>query len=474
MWRHLPRIFERRTAISAGVGALLILVLTSALIANAALQSSPAPRAVTRGNVGAASSPTSAAPHVTFSLTPTAGATGTPIARPTPQSDPTAGSGGHHVDPGSSGNPGSGSGSPTPTPTAVPTAPPAPGATPPGATPPAGPPPSPSPTPVSAPAGSDAAAVGPVEPTTPPSTAGATVFVTVQNTGTTTWLDDGTFYFGCESDCAWNASGLPRPSFPVVPGAQVSFSIQVVPDTFSWTRTVHHSHWRMAYRQLGVPSVPATFGQDMVLSLYETGEAPVIQQSAPTCDSTSGVSWDVLNSGSGNTIVCTPQGLRMSQGTSSHPQINLLTVSGYDPSNYHMHVHVHFDDASTSDFAAVATHLSARNGCGGTRLEVRPDGEYRVFEYVRFVNQTNCTESTWFQGTMPAATDYDLLVVVWPGEDLWFINGFFLNSNGADIPAGPPGLEVIGAGTGAASIYFSQFEIDTPVGVTLQYQLQGV
>lgn len=27
MWRHLPRIFERRTAISAGVGAPLILGL---------------------------------------------------------------------------------------------------------------------------------------------------------------------------------------------------------------------------------------------------------------------------------------------------------------------------------------------------------------------------------------------------------------------------------------------------------------
>jgi len=470
------KTMPRRTLISAGAGALLILVLTSAVIANASLQNGTTQRGVTRGSVGAAGSPTSAGPHVTFSLTPTAGATGTPDARPTPQSDPTAGSGGHRGDPGSPGNPGSGGGgSPSPTPAAGPTAP---GTTPtvgptPGATPPARPLPSPSPTQVSAPPGSDAAAVGPVELTTPPATAGATIFVTVQNTGTTTWLDDGTFYFGCESDCAWNASGLPRPLSPVVPGAQVSFSIQVVPDTFSWTRTVHHSHWRMAYRQLGVPSVPATFGQDMVISLFETGEAPVIQQSAPTCDTASGVSWDVLNPGSGNTIVCSSQGLRMSQGTASHPQVNLLTVSGYDPGNYHMHVHVHFDDASTSDFATVATHLSARNGCGGTRLEIRPDGEYRVFEYVRFVNQTNCTESTWSQGTMPAATDYDLLVVEWPGEDLWFINGFLLNSNGADIPAGPPGLEVIGTGTGAASIYFSQFEIDTPVGGTLQYQLQG-
>lgn len=199
---------SKRALISAGVGALLILVLTSVLIANAALQSGQTQRAATRGNVGAAGNPTSAGPHVTFSLTPTSGVT-PGVGSPSPTGST-----------GSSGPRQTGGGPATPgaTPGSQPTGVPA------------------NPTPMSFPF-DDIRAIGPTTPTVPEPIAGRVfqywITLIVQNTGTTTWDAPGDqfpYLLLCQSQCLGAASLLTpyQITSTVAPGGQYQFRVRLL------------------------------------------------------------------------------------------------------------------------------------------------------------------------------------------------------------------------------------------------------
>lgn len=397
------KTMPRRTLISAGVGALLILVLTSALIANAALQSGPAQRTATRGNAGAAGSPTSAAPHVTFSLTPTAGATGTPGAQPTPQADPTAGSGGHRGDPGSPGNPGGGGGSPTPTPAAGPTAPPAPGATPSGG-------PTPTTTPTVAPTPTsgipdDAIAVG---PTTPASVSvGLTsqnIALTIQNTGSNSWGPGQLYALHCSAGCDPSLISTIDGNLPdgvtVFPGQAVVIAATFYPLVSIPGANVYHPHFTMINNH-------NPFGADISVTITFPGGPTILQQAIPSCDNPSGVAWTALNAGGGNTISCTTSGLMIQQASQAAPETEATSVPGYDPNNISVSVHIHFSGMSSTTWAGFRLPTAGASPCPGPKFEVRPDGTWRLFEYSIFTGQT-CTGVIGDSGTVSPSLDWDL------------------------------------------------------------------
>ena len=457
--RYVKAALTKQSAVSAGVGALLILILTSTVIASSILQGGPAQRTATSGKVGGTSSPTNAGSHVTFSLTPTAGAKVTPSASPTPQSGPTAGSGGHHVDPGSSGNPGSGGGSPAPTPTAGPTAPPTP-----GATPTAGP--SPTATPTVAPTPTpglpdDAIAVG---PTTPASVSvGLTsqnIALTIQNTGSNSW-GPGQLYalhcsVGCDPSLISTFDGNLPDGVTVFPGQTVVIAASFYPLVRIPGVNVYHPNFTMVNNH-------NPFGADIPVTITFPIGPIVLQQPSPSCDNPAGVAWNLINAGGGNSVACTLSGLLMQQVSALPPEAYATTVPGYDPNAAVAYVHVHFTGSSSTTWAGLDSMQSHPSQCPASRLEVRADGAWRLLDFVVFTGQTTCSQLTIIQGQFAASSDWDLEVAISHGAGGYSINGRDVLDGGISAsPNAPVGLIVEdGSGTSLPT-YFSGFTIRQP------------
>lgn len=427
--------YKQKTAISIAVAALFIAALSGALLA-AGRSTHP-----TTARTGIAQTQATQQPITTTTVTvtsttgPAAKATAAPRVRNHAAPDATKTTTPTPV-PGSTAGPGS-----PPTATALP-----------GAFP------TTTPQPTSA-LYDDAAVVGPTSPVTiyAFSNTGPYIYITVANTGASTWPIFAPYSLGFTTRCPLGIPG--RLGSDVAPGQNYTFDIQVV-TPLTWTYAVHDCDFQMSNG--GIP-----FGAVVHLHVVTTDETPIQTQPAPSCGNPSGVTWNWVNAGGGNTIACTSSGLLMQQGSSSAPQADILTVPGFDPNTNRMHVHVHFADAGSSTYAGFALETQSPDGCGGRRFLIRPDGSYRIFEYMRYVGQANCQEFLWDSGQYLASTDFDLVLGFQNGNELFYINTGMVADLGANL-YGPSGITVNGSG---GQVYFSNFEVDKLGAAIITYHV---
>lgn len=444
----------RRGLIGTVGGMALILAMVSGVL----LTSRGAP--ATRGRVTYSLQATATTGAASSSTT--TGST-TTIATPTPSSGP--GQGGHRGCPYADTCNGGSGGNATPT-----VSPGGPGATP-TATPTTGGGGQPTATPtatIGSTGGDGAALVG---PTTPQTVGGAApnLPMTVVNTGTTTWTSAGGtagYIFKVIGACPTGASGYLLP-WDVAPGQQMTFSMQLTGYFNPWLTTPFTCRFQMQHDLVG-------FGSVIVMDGTVTGESPLFTQAVPSCGNPSGVSWSWVNSGGGNSIACTGSGLEMQQGMGAAPQALLTSAPGsFYPTNYHMHVHVHFPTTDPATLAGFALRTASPDGCGGSRLLVSAGGTYEVIDYLKYSGQTTCSVATDVKGQMSPSSDYDLAIVVQSGgaTTYMYVDGGEVFDGGTGDPYPPEGLTVFAASGSSAPVYFSQFEVDQPAAATVTYSL---
>lgn len=320
----------------------------------------------------------------------------------------------------------------------------------------------------------DAVATGPLTPQAGPNTAYVTFYLTVQNTGTTTWGANPLISYKpvCVSGCPEtpNIYGYGDPSAgygsAITPGNSFSFAVE-----FMWTcsqciTTVFHTHWRMyRFDNTGIPGIDTPFGADIPLDVTESDETqpPIVQEPTPTCNGAAGLTWTTTNGGNGNTVSCTGSGLYMQQGQASAPFVfPTVNVTGFSPANSYTHVHIHFNSSDTTTFAGFALDLS--RPCGGERVWITSSGYWEEYESVMFYGQTTCTNLLLYSGSLPASSDYDLEQVILNGIGM---QGFYIDGRSLP-PISIPGTNVPGltvqstSGNSSSGVNFSQFAVYEP------------
>lgn len=445
LFRHNPR----RT-IAAGVVAALLLGLGALLIAQTWTPPSGASlRANAGGGLNSPTATTSAAqPSVTIPTATPSSVAQAVVATPSPTKT------GHGLAPGltSGGSGGISSSGSAPTPTA--TGAPATGPTPTG-TATAGvssPTPLSSPTPTSTSITANDAAIvvaqsGPLHE----SYQNFTIFFTLQNTGSSTWMIDYADYdLYCATLCGGTVNVNVSSIGPIAPGQQVTFTI-TKSETTTGTYYVDHPHWTMKHSGVA-------FGPDLTVSIYVAGFAPVLTQAAPGCNNPSGVSWAWWGTGGANSISC-GGGLVMSQGASS-PYLRAALTSAYGPydsATIREYVHVHFSSVSSTAIGALMLRLpSSAGGCDGTGIGVSPNGA------IYYVNiNSACQISYGTLVTRAPGTDWNLESEITNGNQVVFwVNGVQIIEGGT-FAAGPyAGLLTIDPTASGAPVAYSSYELD--------------
>lgn len=350
--------------------------------------------------------------HITAQLTPSATTGTTPTSHTTsgtpstptnipyvpgrtpPGQPPSMGAGGGQ----GTGSGGQGSGTPTP-------------GTSPTATPGSSPQPTASPTPTPPPLVDDAVGTA-ISTTGPAGSEPATFFLTVENTGTTTWQWYGSIAdrLYCISSCPSGAQITEGYGGTIAPGQSAQFGIL-------WTRgcgetcytQTSQAQFRMDRNDTsGFPRVDTPFGAVITVTATFSAEAPApsAQESAPSCDGAAGLAWTNLNT-TGNTLSCSGNGLDMRQGTSpAAVALPTVTVSGFTSTESFTHVHVHFSGSDPNSFAGFA--FETWNSCGGERFWINANGTWEYYMEALFYGHTTCTRYVVNSGTISPGSDHDL------------------------------------------------------------------
>lgn len=272
-----------------------------------------------------------------------------------------------------------------------------------------------------------------------------TIPITMQNTGTSTWLNDWSYYIWCVSNCM---NGYKTISAMAAPGASASFGVMIYPPGV-WSTTTYYSQWSMYHS--GMP-----FGAIATIKLVVTAAIPLGVDPAPGCD-TSNMSWS-LSGGA----TCANGGLSLTSNSAQQPEAALRSApSGFNSSNYYVTLHASFSNA-TGAWVRVVSYSSSGSKCGGQGLDIQPSGTFRPFSIV------NCTESdgAWYSVSLPSGST--VTVTLWIRSGTWvaYIDYGLLESGSSPFTSGYPAITT--GGNNGASVTVTNVELDTPVTPTTQ------
>jgi hypothetical protein len=186
-----------------------------------------------------------------------------------------------------------------------------------------------------------------------------------------------------------------------------------------------------------------------------------------------GISRTYVNVSAGNNVSCGPSSLTIQQGSSAAPAVVLTGIpSGYNPADFRVKVHVHFDNASSDAYAGLAFYTApTTTPCQYTRLEIRPDGSWRVVEVVG----SDCHDAAISTGNVGAATDFDLWGSMSTSEDDMFVNGTRVLTGGVTgvTTGGDTSLTVHSPSGSSGGVEFSSVQYAMMVNTPDTYSASG-
>lgn len=278
------------------------------------------------------------------------------------------------------------------------------------------------------------------------------LFIRVQNTGTSTWVQGYWDYsIVCTSSCP-SSQVDPSTSNDIAPGQQLQFNITMDEPDNGGTKITYHPQWSLVHNRI-------PFGPALTVPVTIHGFYPVFQQAVPSCNNPSGVTWDWLNTGSGNAISCGGSGLMMQQGAAaSYPTAVLTSINGsYDDNDIRLYAHVHFSGNSSTVKATLMFQLSSTPGqCGGIGIGITPGGEADMMSI-----SSTCVVSSAAPAYFSAGTDWDLELTASGNGFSYLVNGRPVGGGGGYFPSAPyAGLMVIDSGASSAQVTYSKFELD--------------
>ncbi len=211
---------------------------------------------------------------------------------------------------------------------------------------------------------------------------------TLQNTGTTTWSDNGGYIMVCITNCL-GAGTIGFNGQTVTPGQQFSFNITQISSTTPGTYT---TQWVL--QDNGTPFGPTMSLVVNVLAPPTPVPAPttptptwqpLLVEAAPDCNNPAGTSWNP--SLPGTVVSCSNGGLLMQQTSASYyAELDLTQAGGgyYSQTNFRVQVDATFMNTSdNSTWAALLVQTPVPQGAvGGFIFVLNPAGQWQLQQVI--------------------------------------------------------------------------------------------
>lgn len=297
-----------------------------------------------------------------------------------------------------------------------------------------------------------------IGPTTPTQESGVGIFtfnITLENTGTTTWSESGSYVLHCVTNCD-TTSDWPLGIVP--PSGTKTIQVQDALNA-PFSSSVTSEQWVM--ERNGTP-----FGAPVNIKVTQTVAVPVLQSSAPWCSDPG--RWTTTHLGSGNSMTCTSSGAMLQSTNWTGPGLWLSSPpAGFNSSWYRLQVHVHYNDYASSEWASLFADATNSALCPSTQTDFAPTGEIQT--HLDSTAECSLVHHTW-AANETTGQDATLGFDVDDGTGLIFVNG--LSRIVGSLPNGGTPALAMGSGNGAtAQVTFSDFELFNDVAPYTTYVL---